>query len=297
MLHIISNEPQCLICNNKLNKKNKSFPYSTEFENNKFNYYCCKQCHSVTINPIPSKKLLEKIYNQDEYYEKFYSDENNQEYIQSINFLKKKIKGKNCSILDFGCGNGHFIKILKEQNFKIQGVEFSKEQAHYLTNKLNTIVYEYQEFLEKTDLKYDVIHLGDVLEHLTNPADILQHIKKNLNKNGLLYIEGPLERNPSFVFFTISIFSFFKSFFKENNHVPYHLSFTNQKAQILFFNNLGLKISYWNIYETGWPYNNSKNIFKKLIAGLSVFLSKIPFLCNIIGNRFRTFLYIDSIQK
>tara|TARA_Y100000294_G_scaffold163417_1_gene169352 strand:- start:320 stop:592 length:273 start_codon:yes stop_codon:yes gene_type:complete len=90
MLHIISNEPQCLICNNKLNKKNKSFPYSTEFENNKFNYYCCKQCHSVTINPLPSIKLLEKIYNQDEYYEKFYSNENNQEYFQSIDFLKKK---------------------------------------------------------------------------------------------------------------------------------------------------------------------------------------------------------------
>ena len=44
------------------------------------------------------------------------------------------------------------------------------------------------------------------MENEENIIDLEELKKKNLNKNGLLYIEGPLERNLSFVFFTINVF-------------------------------------------------------------------------------------------
>ena len=50
-----------------------------------------------------------------------------------------------------------------------------------------------QGFIEdfQDDKKYDVIWMSHVLEHLVEPEILLNRIKKNLNENGIFFIEVP----------------------------------------------------------------------------------------------------------
>ena len=135
--------------------------------------------------------------------------------------------------------------------------------------------------------------MGDVLEHVVNPHNLLKKLHKKLKKDGLLYIEGPIERNFSIVNFSILLFGNIKKLIKpnlKNNFKPYHLYFCNFKNQLSMLKKMKkYEIIQYEIYETGWPYN-SGGIIKKFISKVAIFFSMINFLGFKIGNRVRIIL-------
>ena len=273
----------CLLCKSILTKK--AFPFYTNYNGIFFEYFKCIQCSATCIHPRPDKLTLKKIYNKDTYHNKFYSTEDHEKYSISVLYLEKFIK-KNLVILDYGCGAGYFLKALEKKNYKVMGVDFEEDLINNLNKKYNT--FTISEFENNENLNnFDVIHLGDVLEHLVNPIEIINLIIKRIKPGGYLYIEGPLERNLSFVNFSILLYGNFRNlffFFKKRNHTPTHLFFVNLITQLNFFNQFtSLSIVNYKVYETGWPYVN-QNFFKSVIAKLSIFLSGKKLFSNIFGN-------------
>ena len=92
-------------------------------------------------------------------------------------------------ILDYGAGSYKFASYLSKKNFKTSALEpynkVIKNQSF-----LNINVFKNIAEIPKTH-KYDGITLWHVLEHLTNPEQVLFKIHNLLNKNGVLIIAVP----------------------------------------------------------------------------------------------------------
>ena len=192
----MNNKKNCIICNS--NKFVIAFPFNTFFNNKLFLYKKCIKCSFVKISPNPNFKDLKKMYDNNNYHKEFYTHPEHNEYEASANYLKKYTKN-NSIILDYGCGYGHFIKKISKKN-TLYGVELNSEVVNFLKIKnKNAIFFTVQNFKKKKlNFFFDIICLGDVLEHVTNPIKLLLDLDKNIKKGGLFFIEGPIERNISF---------------------------------------------------------------------------------------------------
>ena len=281
----------CIICNEK--KFTTTFPFNTYFNKKIFYYKKCSNCDFVKIEPYPNKKDLEKLYDNKSYHEKFYSNLETNEYKLSAKFLNNYCK-KKIRLLDFGCGSGHFIKEIQNR-YKCFGVDYDLD-----TIKQCRKTFKKARFLENKTIEkklfhnfFDVVHLGDVLEHVVNPDNLLNKLHKKIKKNGLLYLEGPIERNFSIVNLSIILFGNIKKLIKpnlKNNFKPYHLYFCNFKNQLSMLKKINkYKIIKYQIYETGWPYN-SGGFVKKFLAKIAIFFSMFNIFGFKIGNRVRIIL-------
>lgn len=107
-------------------------------------------------------------------------------------FILKRVRGK--SILDIGCGAGHFLGLAKSKGFATSGIE---ENAELI--KLSQEIYGADlgikqgrvENLSSLDKKFDSIVLIDVLEHIEDDSKALELITKKLNKAGRVVILVP----------------------------------------------------------------------------------------------------------
>ena len=285
------NYKKCIICNNT--NHILAFPFNTHFNGKIFHFKKCLACKFTRISPYPNRYDLKKLYNNKSYHDKFYLSIETSEYRDSIKYLKKFIK-KKIKILDFGSGSGHFIKEI-ENIHNCYGVEYNLETIKQLKKKFKKTTFITNNEIEnrKYNNFFDIIHLGDVLEHVTAPDHLLANLHKKIKKNGFLYIEGPIERNFSLVNISIVLFGNIKKFLSynyKNNFKPYHLYFCDFKNQLsMIKKNNKFEVLNYEIYETGWPYNCGGYV-KKLIAMMAVLFSKLNIFGFKIGNRFRIIL-------
>lgn len=114
-------------------------------------------------------------------------------YLTKKLIKKYGIKGK---FLDAGCGKGDVSRFLLENGFvKGKAIDSSDKAISVAKTKLSNLDIQ----IEKKDIlkekeKYDFIVLWDVLEHCENDQEILNHLKKLLNKEGYLLVSYPIKK-------------------------------------------------------------------------------------------------------
>jgi len=96
---------------------------------------------------------------------------------------------KNKKVLDVGCASGYLAFFLKEKGCVVEGVDTDSESIKEAMNYCKAYVLDISK--EEIKGKYDVIILGDILEHLEYPDKILSKLKENLNKDGYVVISLP----------------------------------------------------------------------------------------------------------
>jgi len=217
----------------------------------------CKNCELIFINPQPTHSELSKYYPSNYYsFKKIQTYDNHKikfklllyelNYYKNSRRLLRFILGpvrkfvriadlkKDNKILDIGCGSGQFLYEMKQLGIMYcYGVEpFGFDTEGAKKNNLN---------IKKCDLlsaKYpsnffDVITLNHVLEHMDNPAETLNEIKRILKVNGKLIIEIPNTNSMNF-----SIFG--KRWF--NLDTPRHLYSYNDKNLKTYLKSLDFEI-------------------------------------------------------
>ena len=112
-------------------------------------------------------------------YSYFAEGENTHFILNSLNSLDI-FKNKDLSYLDYGCGVGKMIPILKNMGYNITG--YDKYVKH--DNVSNNI----------DNLKFDIIYCNNLIEHLLHPIEDIECILKHLNENGyLIFISDCLD--------------------------------------------------------------------------------------------------------
>lgn len=266
------------------------FPWAFLYEGQEFCYYRCTSCKTVYLNPIPSREVFASIYSKSAYHDIHYFNRNDQADESSMKLLRK-FASSGASVLDYGCGSGHFLRVAVRHGFECYGVEFDLEIARAAAELASCNVLSLEQFVAEAGLrKFDLIHLGDVLEHLPDPAVVVGDLISRLKPNGILLVEGPLEGNASLVYWSSFVFGWFKRHLRPSfigRGVPSHLYRTDSSGQLSFFCSgfPMLELLHWDVHETGWPYRSAGR-FRDFIAQCAIMLGGKRFFGSVFGNRF-----------
>ena len=290
--YILTNTRSCPICGCSPTKK--AFPFATCFNHIKFTYVKCGKCLTVYIDPVPDKDTFELMYANVAHYARYAEGGGNDNFSESAYLLRKNLTD-GATVMDYGCGEGGFLKACRLINLVPFGVEFDGDAAAFASKNTNCEVISVEALKNHSlRVKFDAIHLGDVLEHLPNPRATIIQLCEYLKPGGIFFIEGPLERNPSLVFWAARLFGEIKHLINPNLlpvYPPMHLFLISAKAQKEFLTKIdeNLIMTYWKVYETGWPYR-SGGLIKRSIAKIAIFMGGWIIFRLCFGNRFKAIL-------
>lgn len=186
------------ICSLCLAKNN----FITRFRLSKFDIIECKKCHLLTRSVIYHKQELEKLYSKkyfSELQKDYFSAGIFQDFDSSLrvkDFRERLDKISQTSgllrrrLLDIGAGTGIFLKVAKDQGWKVEGVEISQFACRIAKEKFHINLFQGElknaGLMEKS---FDVITAWDVIEHLESPRDLVTKVKKLLKPGGFLVLQ------------------------------------------------------------------------------------------------------------
>lgn len=291
----------CPSCNSIA--KNKSYYPVVIFNEKHFSYLQCCDCKLIFISPFPDNEDFDIMYPpayQNGLDLTIYSDLKVKlpglrfDYAYQFDLIKKYSSGKN--IADYGCGSANFISNAINIGYVCDGVEYNPKFIEILRkNLLSVSFYSIEEFISDHK-KYDVIRLSNVLEHLTDPKNVLENLYSKLEDNGIILIEGPIEDNFSLAQFFRKFYFMFRIFFQKSwlvYHSPTHMFFSNRKNQQEMLEHKNIELLHFSVKEEAWPFpekvslsNGIGDFIKGLIARISMVTSKLN------PNWGNTFIYV-----
>jgi len=174
------------------------------------NFYVvrCVKCSFLFTNPRPSKEKISHYYHSVNYishvnrnaslFEKAYSAIQRCMVSYKLRLILKYLWNRakapinNPSLLDYGCGSGHFLSEAVKKGFIGMGFE-PNDNAARISQDLGLDVKLNDDFLynESFNNKFDVITLWHVLEHIPDFMEKLKSLKLKLKPNGLLVVAIP----------------------------------------------------------------------------------------------------------
>lgn len=177
-------------------------------EKENFKIIDCEVCGFKHLDPIPSKEEIKEYYKRQYYQEKIPKLLNPQKEAKELRW--SNLKYRDCLItlneyignepkrlLDVGCGNGFFLKFMKENGWEVFGIEPSLKASEYARSlELNVFNTTLEEFTDDKWFNYfDLVNLKCVLEHIQNPVEVLKVCKSFLKDSGMICVEVPNDFN------------------------------------------------------------------------------------------------------
>ena len=210
---------RCCVCNNSESER-----FSLKYQKEKFAVTECTNCGFQFI-PAYYRKQIKYVQYKNEEVTKAVREGNNWVKVQRhklrFRFIKKFIRKG--SLFDLGAGWGHFLLAAKESGYEISGIEISEQPYLYCVNDLKLPVEHIDFFEFKTEKKFDVITLWDVLEHIDEADKFLTRCNLFTKQDGWLFLQVP------------QIDSYFAKRYKDNwkmmglDHVNYFSKKTIEK--------------------------------------------------------------------
>jgi SAM-dependent methyltransferase len=240
------------------------------------------------------------MYSQDAYHDEHYAELNVGVHSDAV-MLAANFFG-NCSgkrLLDFGCGNGAFMVAANDAGFLCTGVEFSSSTVSRLRETMEFAIFDSKSFCSSS-LKFDVIHVGHVLEHVLDPEETMNMLRGHLAPGGVFLLEGPLESNFSISNWSARAVGWLKRAIipgRVGLHPPFHLYLTNAKAQRMFFErSLRLQVLRFYVSDSGGAYANAnpKNLGGVIKTCLSVFSKGVSSIVPGSGDVFLALASCDA---
>lgn len=150
-----------------------------------------------------------------------------------INEIVKFIK-TDSTVLSIGCaGDFTLHKMLAKKTNRLKGIDIDKKAIKELT-KLNYNVEMYDAENFNLHRKFDFIVIGELIEHLSNPGEMLACATEHLNKRGKIILTTP-NLNSLFIFFTVGILNIAQ----DATHVAY---FDQKSIKTLVMRNSNLSL-------------------------------------------------------
>lgn len=171
---------ECPVCNSQMR----------DWQHHYFDFAVirCRQCGFIRAKDIPSEKDLLYRYKTYTYRDESIPDSITiKRYEQLLTRFEKYRKTNN--ILDYGCGEGHFISIAKSKNWNSFGFEISEKAIEMANNKgLSILNTDDLEIYKET---FDVITCMEVIEHVHDVKETTNLLFSLLREGGCIYITTP----------------------------------------------------------------------------------------------------------
>ena len=162
-----------------------------------------------------------------------------------FNFMKEVMVNK--AVLDFGCGSGSFLNLAKSCAKEVDGIELEKaSQPFFKENNLN--VFLNIDAAKDANKKWDVITSFHVVEHLSDPIDILAELGCLLSDEGKIVIEVPNSNDALLTLYNNEAFQNFSYWIQ-------HLYLYNQNTISDLVKQAGLRLD-WVKHVQRYPLSN-----------------------------------------
>lgn len=215
-----------------------------------FRYLRCRACGSLYCDPMPDDELLARMYGP-EYAHAFGENEGDSDPKQPERVMQRLAGMAPGTFVDYGCGSGSLLREARKMGWVAIGVEFDPRVARETELATGCPVVAMSQ-LADSPLQADVLHLGDVIEHLTRMDAHMEAILQQVKPGGLLLTQGPLEAN--LTLFTVALQAGQAVRRKQAVAMaPYHVLQATSRGQRMLFSRLGLHEVEYQIHEVAWP--------------------------------------------
>jgi len=210
----------------------------------------CSNCEFITADIELPDMELEKIYGPDYFHNGEYGDYIAEKSALQLNF-KRRLQlistlpsvGSQSTIFEIGCAYGFFLEMLKTRFSTFAGIDIAEEAVKYANESLGVEAH-HGDFLDfKPGFNPNIVCMWDVIEHLKNPREILEHASQISAPDGYILITtGDVRsfnarmRGPKWRLF----------------HPPTHLHYFSKKSITKLLHSVGygnVKISYPSVWR------------------------------------------------
>ena len=168
---------------------------------NGYSYYRCINCGTLQLYPLPDTQSLAKAY-EDEYSTAGHCQAapeiRNKAAVPQFEAIVSALLAYTdpTLVLDYGCGWGGLLKVLKENHINAEGIEISTEMAHYCERQGYKILPNIFEDI-KEEAVYSGIVLSSVFEHLLDHEMWFSQATRILKPDGIIVSLQPTAPFPS----------------------------------------------------------------------------------------------------
>jgi 2-polyprenyl-3-methyl-5-hydroxy-6-metoxy-1,4-benzoquinol methylase len=256
----ITDVPLCVVCgHDKFTPFASGYDYESLTSRNLWHFVSCSQCGHVWLNPRPAVEELSTIYPPTYY--AYHYDSMSSIAVQGkafldrlkMQFILKQLGRFPKSFLDIGCGNGRFLKSMKDLGVEknlCYGLELDDEVVNKLQGDGYSVFCERVEDATQIPSKsIDLATMFHVIEHVDNPHTTAERIADWMAPGGLFAVETPN--------FDSLDARLFHNHYWGGYHIPRHWHLFNPKNLEKLLTDVGFEVIGLQ-YQTGhsfWMYS------------------------------------------
>ncbi len=154
----------------------------------------CADCGLIFVSPQPTAEQLAAIYNRSSGYFATAEADLSRTPPEAAERLHRCLLGaavEGRRFLDVGCATGALVHHMARLGWQAAGVDVNPDAVAIARRNGLDVTQGALEDQSFADASFDVIHMGDVLEHLRRPRETLQRARQLLRPGGLLVVKAP----------------------------------------------------------------------------------------------------------
>lgn len=158
-----------------------------------FDLHKCRACGLVQQQPRETASRLAAHYDGDYYVfqeaEPLRWARAVQQFLVHLRPLETRAPKR---LLDVGCAMGHLCALAKRRGWRVSGLDISADAVSKAVVQfgIDARAGRLSQYLQ-TFPRFDVVMLGDVIEHVENPASLLRDVRRCLAPGGTVCIDTP----------------------------------------------------------------------------------------------------------
>ena len=94
-------------------------------------------------------------------------------------------------LLEIGIGSGSFLTYARRQGLEVYGCDLSGAICKDVSRRLNIPVFNASVADLPNEITYQAVVMNHVLEHVSDPVDLLERVRARMEPNGVIHIAVP----------------------------------------------------------------------------------------------------------
>ena len=220
----------------------------------------CSSCELMWLYPMPALDQLSEVYDKEYFsnkaflrhnesseiwgYTDYIAERINKQYqyqklVRGAKSMLMKQRGAadapgGGSWLDVGCGLGYLLDVAFDAGFSVSGVEFNRSAVDYIRSKYAYDVKHGDITNIPFEKSYDVVSAIDVIEHLRNPFEAVEKMRRIIKDDGLLIL-GTMDSDSR-------VSRFFGKRLEDFRRIREHLFFFSRKTLTRVLEDYGFEV-------------------------------------------------------
>lgn len=248
----------CPLCEH--NQSRPSWVGVALYEGLEFPYVECVACGTIYCDPMPGDELVAKMYGPlyvqgpeegggEGGASRGFALEDPKEWQRVAEWLGRLRPGL---FVDYGCREGELLLEAARLGWRAVGVELDERVAGETAARTGVPVVTPADDKVLGRRVADVVHLGDVIEHLTRINEQLPAVLRLLKPGGTLLAQGPLEANANLFTLALRLSRSLRGA-RAVEAAPLHVLLATGRGQRQLFRRLGLEEVEYSVREVSWP--------------------------------------------